>query len=165
MANKASVSENGGLVDIKKLDSLALNDPFELETRMGRSGAAIRNPFNTNVSTGNLQRDNMLLIKHHYDIGKKDSIVTDSGTYKIFYPRFRVEHILKYQQQLAHFFDNSVDSIRYRTYFNYTTRNGQPFQFKDSWNIFTNEFSLVTFPDKNNQSQFLKAGIGLQNIK
>ncbi|MFN3299594.1 MAG: putative porin [Sediminibacterium sp.] len=165
IANKASVSENGGLVDVTKLDSLALNDPFELETRMGRSGAAIRNPFNTNVSTGNLQKDNMLLIKHHFDIGKKDSIVTDSVTYKIFYPRFRIEHVFKLQHQLSNFFDNNVDSNRYKTYFNYTTRNAQAFQFKDSWNMLTNEFSLITFPDKNNQSQFLKAGIGVQNIK
>lgn len=31
---------------LKIRDSLALNDPYELETRLGRSGAAIRNPFN-----------------------------------------------------------------------------------------------------------------------
>lgn len=104
ISNKSSVSENGGLVDVKKLDSLALNDPYELETRLGRSGAAIRNPFNTSVSTGHLQKDNMLLIRHHYDLGKKDSLVTDSATYKIFYPRFRIEHTLKYQQQLGQFF-------------------------------------------------------------
>ena len=113
ISNKSSVSENGGLVDVKKLDSLALNDPYELETRLGRSGAAIRNPFNTNVSTGHLQKDNMLLIRHHYDLGKKDSLVTDTATYKIFYPRFRIEHTLKYQQQLGQFFDNNVDSLRY----------------------------------------------------
>ncbi|WP_084799838.1 putative porin [Sediminibacterium salmoneum] len=164
ISNKSSVSENGGLVDVKKLDSLALNDPFELETRLGRSGAAIRNPFNTNVSTGHLQRDNMLLIRHHYDLGKKDSLVTDSATYKIFYPRFRIEHTLKYQQQLGQFFDNNVDSLRYLNYFNYITRNGQNFQFKDSWKILTNEFALISFPDKSNQSQFLKAAIALQQI-
>ncbi|BDQ11023.1 putative porin [Sediminibacterium sp. TEGAF015] len=164
ISNKSSVSENGGLVDVKKLDSLALNDPYELETRLGRSGAAIRNPFNTSVSTGHLQKDNMLLIRHHYDLGKKDSLVTDSATYKIFYPRFRIEHTLKYQQQLGQFFDNNVDSLRYVNYFNYRTRNGQSFQFKDSWKILTNEFALISFPDKSNQSQFLKAAIAIQQI-
>jgi hypothetical protein len=164
ISNKSSVSENGGLVDVKKLDSLALNDPYELETRLGRSGAAIRNPFNTNVSTGHLQKDNMLLIRHHYDLGKKDSLVTDTATYKIFYPRFRIEHTLKYQQQLGQFFDNNVDSLRYLNYFNYRTRNGQYFQFKDSWKILTNEFALISFPDKSNQSQFIKAAIALQQI-
>lgn len=164
ISNKSSVSENGGLVDVNKLDSLALNDPYELETRLGRSGAAIRNPFNTSVSTGHLQKDNMLLIRHHYDLGKKDSLVTDSATFKIFYPRFRIEHTLKYQQQLGQFFDNNVDSLRYVNYFNYRTRNGQSFQFKDSWKILTNEFALISFPDKSNQSQFLKAAIAIQQI-
>lgn len=165
LSNKASSSENGGLVDKSKLDSLALNDPYELETRMGRVGAAIRNPFNTGVTTGNIQKESVFLFRHHLDFGKKDSIVTDSVTYKIFYPRFRVEHTFRFGSQSANFLDLNVDSVRYASYFNYTTPAGKGINFKDSWSTIQNEFSLITFPDKNNQSQFFKAGIALQNLK
>ncbi len=165
LSNKAASSENGGLVDIKKLDSLALNNPYELETRMGKVGAANSNPFNTTVTTGNIYRETDFLYRHHYDFGKKDSIVTDSVTYKIFYPRFRIEHDLKITQQEYQFFDTNVDSLRYRTFFNYTANTGVNFKYNDKWSNIQNVFSLMTFPDKNNQSQFFKASIALQNLK
>lgn len=165
LSNKAASSENGGLVDIKKLDSLALNNPFELETRMGKVGAANSNPFNTTVTTGNIYRETDFLYRHHFDFGKRDSIVTDSVTYKIFYPRFRIEHDLKITQQDFQFFDNNVDSLRYKTYFNFTTLPSVNLKYNDKWSNIQNVFSLITFPDKNNQSQFFKASIALQNLK
>lgn len=166
LSNKTASSENGGLVNTKQLDSLALNDPFELETRMGRTGAAFRNPFNTRVTTGILQKENTLLIRHHYDFGQKDSVVKDTTTFQIFYPRFRIEHTLKFSQMLYQFNDNNVDSTKYLNFFNYQViGNGIPFQFKDSWRSIQNEFSMVTFPDKNNQRQFIKAGIGHQSLQ
>ncbi|MES2005785.1 MAG: putative porin [Bacteroidota bacterium] len=165
ISNKSASSENGGLQDIKKLDSLALNDPYELETRLGKAGAAGRNPFNTGVNTGNIYKNSTLLYRHHYDIGTRDSLVTDSVTYKLFFPRLRFEHTFKLVSSSYNFIDNFVDSARYATYFNYATRNNVPISFKDSWNEFNNEFSVISFPDKNNLSQFLKAGIAVQNIK
>ncbi len=165
ISNKAASSENGGLVNIKQLDSLALNNPYELETRMGKVGAANSNPFNTTVTTGNIYRETDFLYRHHYDFGKKDSIVTDSITYKIFYPRFRIEHDLKITQQEFQFFDNNVDAGRYKTYFNYTAVTGVNISNRDKWSNIQNVFSLMTFPDKNNQSQFFKASIALQNLK
>ena len=165
ISNKAASSENGGLQDITKLDSLALNDPYELETRLGKAGAAGRNPFNTAVNTGNIYKNSTFLYKHHYDIGTKDSIVTDSVTYKIFYPRLRVEHIFRYAGYSYNFFDNFADSTRYKDYFNYNTNNVATLNFKDAWSDLTNEFNLISFPQKNNQSQFVKAGIALQNLK
>lgn len=165
LSNKAVSSENGGLVNVKSLDSLALNNPYELETRMGKAGASSNNPFNTAVSTGNIYKETDFLYRHHFDFGKKDSIVTDSITYKIFYPRFRIEHNLRYTQQSFNFFDNNVDSARYKTYFNFTAKTGVNLAYKDSWSNFQNEFSLITFPDKNNQSQFFKASIAIQNLK
>ena len=167
LTNKAAVSENGGLVNKLQIDSLALNDPYELETRLGRAGAAFRNPFNTGITTGNIYKESNFLYSHHYDFGQKDSIVTDSVTIHIFYPRFRVEHTLRTGSQSFRFFDQAVDSIRYQRYFNYTAKSGsgQLIQFADSWSDFQNEISLISFPDKNNQSQFFKTGITLQNIK
>ncbi len=163
-SNKTASSENGGLQDIAKLDSLALNDPYELETRIGRAGTAGRNPFNTKVSTGNIYKAATVLLRHHFDIGTKDSLVTDSVTYKLFYPRLRIEHTLRFTQSSYNYFDNFVDTTRYKDYFNYTTTLDS-LSFKDAWRDFTNEFSLISFPEKKNLSQFLKAGIALQNLK
>ncbi len=163
-SNKTASSENGGLQDIAKLDSLALNDPYELETRIGRAGTAGRNPFNTKVSTGNIYKAATVLLRHHFDIGTKDSLVTDSVTYKLFYPRLRIEHTLRLTQSSYNYFDNFVDTTRYKDYFNYTTTLDS-LSFKDAWRDLTNEFSLISFPEKKNLSQFLKAGIALQNLK
>ena len=163
ITNKSASSENGGLQDKNKLDSLALNDPFELETRLGKPGTAVRNPFNTTVNTGNLYKNSTVLFRHHYDIGPTDSLVTDSVTIKLFYPRFRIEHTLRYTASSYQFFDNFVDTAQYHQYFNYFPSR-DTLSFKDAWKDLTNEFSLISFPDKNNQSQFLKAGIALQNL-
>mgnify|MGYP003898699415 CR=1 FL=1 len=74
LSNKNASSENGGLQNPNKLDSLSLNDPYELETRLGKSAAASRNPFNTSVSTGNIytssQLDHHQLCFDHLPIGK-----------------------------------------------------------------------------------------------
>ena len=72
---------------------------------------------------------------------------------------------MRYTQQSFNFFDNNVDSARYKTYFNFTAKTGVNLAYKDSWSNFQNEFSLITFPDKNNQSQFFKASIAIQNLK
>jgi len=167
ISNKSASSENGGLQDAKKLDSLALNDPYELETRLGIAGTAVRNPFNTTVNTGNIYKQSTLFLRHHIDFGPKDSLVTDSVTYKLFYPRVRLEHSFTLTGSSYNFFDNNIDSVnsaRYLDYFNYVNKSDS-IRFKDSWNDMTNEFSLISFPQKTNQSQFLKASIALQNLK
>ncbi|MBI2283201.1 MAG: hypothetical protein HYU71_05790 [Bacteroidetes bacterium] len=165
ISNKSASSENGGLQDVSKLDSLALNDPYELETRMGRAGAAGRNPFNTAVNTGNIYKNSTFLYRHHYDIGSRDSLVTDSVTYQLFYPRLRIEHTFRYTGSNFNFLDKFVDSGHYQKYFNYTTPQKVPLSFRDAWSDLNNEFSLISFPDKNNLAQFLKAGIAVQNLK
>lgn len=169
LSNKTAASENGGLRDAKQLDSLSasLNDPYSLETRLGRAGAASRNPFNTIVNTGNTYNNTSFLYKHHYDLGQKDSTVTDSMVYRFFYPRIRIEHALKLETSSYSFADNAADSSRYALYFNYkipNNSNGDTLLNRDKWTEINNEFSLISFPQKNNQSQFLKTGIALQNL-
>ena len=165
ISNKNSSSENGGLQDVKQLDSLALNDPFELNTRLGATALASRNPFNTSVYTGNTYTDNTILYRHQYDFGQKDSLVTDSVTYKLFYARLRIQHTISLKSSSYTFSDVYPDSTNYQTYFNKTITSGDTVRYRDAWSNLLNEFSIVSFPEKNNQSQFLKAGIALQNLK
>jgi hypothetical protein len=163
ISNKSASSENGGLQDVKKLDSLSLNDPYELETRLGRAGALSRNPFNTTVNTGNIYKESSVLFRHHFDIGTRDSLVTDSVTIQLFYPRLRVEHTFRYASNSYQFLDLFPDSARYKQYFNHQFAQ-DTVSYKDAWKNMINEFALVSFPDKNNQGQFLKAGIALQTL-
>lgn len=163
LSNKSASSENGGLQSNSKLDSLSLNDPYELETRMGQAGVAGRNPFNTAVRTGNIYKNNTFLYRHHYDIGTRDSLVTDSVTYQLFYPRLRLEHELQIHSEQYQFLDQSVDPARYLQYFNYVPTNNDTIGFHDKWSMISNSFSVISFPDKNNLSQFLKLGITLEN--
>ena len=166
ISNKNSSSENGGLRNVKQLDSLALNDPFEVDTRLGSNLISTRNPFNTSVYTGNMYKDNTLMYRHQYDFGQKDSLVTDSVTYKLFYARFRLQHTISLKSSNYTFSDIYPDSASYQTYFNKTIpSSGDTVKYKDAWSNVTNEFSIISFPEKNNQSQFLKAGIALQNLK
>jgi hypothetical protein len=170
ISNKSASSENGGLVDPSKLDSLKLGDPYELETRLGAGDNRTSNPFgttaNTSVSTGNVYTDNTLMFRHHYDFGKRDSLVTDSMTIQLFYPRLRIEHTLRYTASAYDFHDLAPDTARYRLFFNIPpSQFTDTVYFKDAWKDLTNEFSLISFPQKENQSQFFKTGIALQNLK
>lgn len=155
--NKLRSSDNGGLQDAGKLDSLSLNDPFELFTRLGNNAQSSRNFFSTNISTGTEYDENIFLFRQYYDIGQKDSLVVDSTTYQLFYPRLRFQHTISFQTQKFIFSDiNPVDS-NYTTYFNYLI-NSPTIKFQDNWQNFVNDFSIITYPQKNNFNQFLKLG-------
>ncbi len=161
--NQTASSENGGLVNAARLDSLALNNPYELETRLGVSSASFRNPFNTNISTGSIYKDNTLLWKQSYDLGQKDSLVKDTITTYLFYPRLRFQNEIKYQQLEYLFQDGEPNAANYSAYFNFPKTIESAIKFRDQWNILSNEFSLISYPQKNNSNQFVQVGAGLSN--
>mgnify|MGYP000857443369 FL=1 len=167
LSNKHISSENGGLIDAKMLDSLAFSNPFQLDTRIGASGAFSQNPFNTNISTGNRYKNSTIFLRQYYDLGKVDSIYNseDSVYNKIFYSRVRLQHNLNISSFNYEFIDNNVSTTKYANYFGLNLFNNNNLQFQNKWNIVTNELNAVTFPDKNNQAQFLKFGAAIQNIK
>ncbi|MFY7898531.1 MAG: putative porin, partial [Chitinophagaceae bacterium] len=164
LSNKHASSENGGLQNKSDLDSLALNNPYELDTRLGIATAFRSNPFATTINTGNTYRENTILYRHQYDLGQRDSIVTDSVTYQIFYPRFRLQHTLQISGNEYEFLDVVPDSTLYKRYFNFD-KTADTTRFKEKWSRVSNEFSLISFPDKNNQSQYVKLGAVLQNLQ
>ena len=169
IVNKNSSSENGGLDSLQKLKRLSLNDPFEVETRLGNVANTYRNPFNTTVNTGNLYNQTLFVFRHHYDIGQKDSLrVNDSTLIRYFYPRLSVQHTLTVEGNTNNFVDNQIDSFSYYSYKNnYHLKLGTlgAISFKDHWNMTGNELSIVTYPDKKNISQYLKLGASFQSFK
>ena len=164
LLNKSASSENGGIVNSNLIDSLSLNNPYELETRLGISGASFRNPFNTNIATGSTYKEQNFVWKQTYDIGQKDSVVKDTVTTYLFYPRLRFQNEIKYQTNQFSFADANPLALNYEQYFNYKLPVGDAMLFQDQWKRFTNEFSLVSFPEKTNPNQFLQVGLGYQQL-
>ena len=158
--NKAASSENGGLIKPSLLDSLSLNNPYELETRLGVSGAAFRNPFNTSIATGSTYKNNTYLWRQTYDFGQKDSIVKDTVVIHLFYPRLRLQNEIKIESNQFLFEDKAPNATSYLQYFNYVLPTSSSIKFLDNWNKFSNDFSLISYPQKNNANQFLQIGSG-----
>ena len=162
--NKTASSENGGLVNANLLDSLALNDPYELDTRLGVSGASFRNPFNTKISTGTSYKQNTLVWKNTYDFGQKDSLVKDTVTTHFFYPRLRLQNEIKLLTNEYSFGDVNPSPNNYLQYFGAVIPNNDTIKFTDNWKVFTNEFSIISYPDKMNSNQFLQLGSGYMQM-
>ncbi len=168
LKNKSRVAENGGLVADSFLNKTGLNDPFTIPTRLPGVGRTTRDFFNTSVSTGNLYDESIFMYRHHYDLGQKDSlIINDSTTVRLFYPRFRFQHTFKYAKNGYEFRDVISDSgsiNNYKNYFGYKI-GLDSFFLRDQWNEVNNDFSIISFPEKNNANQFLKLGTSVQNLK
>jgi hypothetical protein len=158
--NTTASSENGGLKNAALLDSLSLNDPFELDTRLGVSGASFRNPFNTSIATGTTYNKNTYAWKQTYDFGQKDSIVKDTIVTHLFYPRLRLQNEIKLQSSQFGFQDANPNAANYLQYFGVKYDSTATLKFVDNWKIFSNEFSLISFPEKMNSNQFLQVGAG-----
>jgi Putative porin len=164
-ANKIGASENGGVKSNRFLDSLpSFGDRLNIPTNLGGSSSLGGTAFFSNtIATGNNYNVTQWLLRQHYDLGKKDSIVTDSNVVYLFYPRFRLQHTLQYSRYLYDYYDGSVDTAGYRLLYNLS---GLPSKFgiRDFWQVLDNEMALYSFPDIKNQQQFLKAAVGFQNL-
>ncbi|HEX4957885.1 MAG TPA: putative porin [Lacibacter sp.] len=164
-AAKLKASENGGIKSNRFLDSLpAFGDRVNIPTNLGGAsslgGVAF---FNNTVTTGNNYNVTQWLFRQHYDVGKKDSVVTDSNVVYLFYPRFRLQHTLQYSRYFYEYYDGAVDTAGYRLLYNVTNLPSK-FGIRDFWQILDNEMALYSFPDIKNQQQFLKAAAGFQNL-
>lgn len=162
--NRLRSSENGGVKDPKKLDSLSLNNTFEADTRLGGNTLTYRAIFSSEIGTGTTYFDTRFLMRQTYDLGQKDSIVNDSDVVRLFYPRIRFQHTLSFEHTKYKFQDQNPESDLYRLYYNYAVTK-DTILFEDKWQQLTNDFSIISFPEKNNLNQFFKAGAGLENIK
>ncbi|HVE61351.1 MAG TPA: putative porin, partial [Chitinophagaceae bacterium] len=95
LGNKLRAGENGGIKnDIDYLNITQFTERFSVPTKIGAPQPFTRNFFGTNIRTGNKYNEFNFLLRQQYDIGQKDSIVTDSTIIPLFYPRLRFEHTL-----------------------------------------------------------------------
>ena len=164
--NKLEASENGGMQDTTNfLNNINYKDRFNIPTQLGGDGAFGTDFFSTKITTGNKYKERTVLLRQQYDLGKKDSIVTDSTVVPLFYPRLRFEHTFQYNQQKYLFQDDVADSMYYKKKYDTALKSTiDTFMVQDSWKEIMNDFSIYQFPDAKNLQQFIKVGIMLQNI-
>lgn len=163
-ANKLMSGENGGIRnDLPYLDSSSFNERSTIPTKLGQTQSATSNNFFANdVATGTKYTNASFLMRQQYDIGQKDSIVTDSSVIPLFYPRLRLEHTIDYKTYNYRFFDQFPDSAYYAFYYNIDTP--RYYYSRDAWKDLSNDFSIYQFPDSKNSQQFFKAGATFQYL-
>lgn len=178
VANKLEASENGGLQNPSDLDSPHFSNQQTLPVELGNGLLAnTGNPFAAAISTGTKYSTTTFLFRQQYDLGQKDSIVTDTTVIPLFYPRFRMEHTFTYTTSTYQFFDDSLATSSYGLNSAYYSKYGlgyvgQPqigvgviadtFHRIDNWHVLANDFSLYSFPDAKNPQQFFKLGATLE---
>lgn len=166
LGNDLKASENGGIKD----DRDYMNDPiyknrFNIPTNIGGDTEYETDFFNTSIGTGNKYNEFTILLRQQYDLGKKDSIVTDSTVIPLFYPRLRFEHTFQYSRKKYTFEDFVGDSVYYKDNFAITLPDqNDSIYFKDDWKEMINDFSIYQFPDAKNIHQFIRLGAALQNL-
>lgn len=167
LRNKLQSSENGGMKDTENfIDNVAIyKNRFNIPTQLGGDGSFETDFFSTTITTGNKYNESTVLLRQQYDMGKKDSIVTDSTVVPLFYPRLRFEHTFQFNQKKYLFQDNVADSFYYEKYYDTALRYAiDTFMVKENWKEIINDFSIYQYPDAKNLNQFIKLGVLLQNI-
>lgn len=175
LANNIKAGESGGiLANQNYLDDVNYQRSRQIiPTHIGGTASAAARPFSSVVNTGRIEKELTVFLRQQYDLGKKDSIVTDSTVIPLFYPRLRFEHSFRYTKSSYTFQDpytsaNSLDSVYYDSLYaiKIKNKNGQDtVYFQDRWQEISNDFSVYQYPDAKNLQQYIKLGAELQLIK
>lgn len=173
LGNKQIAAENGGITDLASLSNPDMKRRFTVPVNLGNnSSLSTFMVFNSGISVGNRYNNFEVLLRQHYDLGKKDSIqINDSTKEYLYYPRIRFQHTATYQQMAYKFIDNfnnyasaEGDSLFFSRNYNLTINpNAISLYFLDKWELFSNDFIIRQFPEMKNQSQFIEAGIRFEN--
>ncbi|MBM3414936.1 MAG: hypothetical protein FJY20_00535 [Bacteroidetes bacterium] len=166
LGNKMLASENGGIIDTANiLDDPIYKERFNIRTYLGGDNPFTSDFFGSRINTGNRNNEFTVLLRQQYDLGKKDSIVTDSTVIPLFYPRLRFEHTFRFDKNKYVFQDYVADSAYYKKYYDTALRKPlDSLVLIEKWRIITNDFSIYQYPDARNLHQFIKLGLTVQNI-
>lgn len=173
-ANALQSEESGGIMtDQDYLENPIYDDRFNIPTKIGGDKQFGTNFFNSNLNTGNRYSDLSLSLRQQYDLGRKDSIVSDSTVIPLFFPRLRFEHKFSFNSYKFRFIDYRnaqigyvPDSAYYQDNYDITLGAGDDsIKLEERWRELRNDFSIYTFPDVTNTQQFLRLGAMIQHLK
>lgn len=167
--NNMSAGESGGILSDKYLTDPTYDRRFTIPTYLGGSPAQLGGAFNNSFNTGRKERENVFYLRQQYDLGRKDSLVTDSTVIPLFYPRIRFEHSLRiarydyaYKDIPSSSTSNTPDSTYYDSLYHINLHPGDSVVLEDRWREISNDFSIYQFPDAKNLQQYIKLGAELQ---
>ncbi|MEO5996162.1 MAG: putative porin [Chitinophagaceae bacterium] len=169
--NKIQSAENGGILgDQDYLDDVkSYANRLLVPVQLGNNVGSTASVFSSTINTGTKYKNFTFMWRHQYDLGRKDSIVTDSTVIPLFYPKFRLEHTFRTTSYTYSFVDlaeasQNADSGFYRRNYGFL-QNPTMLTVQDKWNELVNDVSIYQFPDEKNAQQFIKVGGSLQNLK
>jgi hypothetical protein len=167
LGNTVKNSENGGIVNDSLLSVKEFEKRFTIPVNLGGDQPLQPNPFKSSVATGNVYKEFTFFLRQSYDIGKNDSIaINDTTTEFLFYPKLRFQHTFTYNTDSYQFKDVVADSVLYSKWYDTTLKKlTDTLIVMDHWEVVTNDFTLLQFPDTKNLAQFLSAGARLENMK
>jgi hypothetical protein len=170
LGNKLQSGESGGIKndqDYLNDQSNAYTERSNIPTALGADNPGSTNFFTTSIPTGTFYTNATYLMRQQYDLGQKDSIVTDSSVIPLFYPRLRLEHTIALNTYNYRFRDTYYGDTTYYDSL-YTIKRdttSDTFFTRDYWKELINDFSFYTFPDAKNAQQFFKAGASFQSLQ
>jgi hypothetical protein len=170
-SNKIQSADNGGILgDQDYLNNVKVyNNRLLVPVNLGNNVGSTVNVFSSTINTGTKYKNFTFMYRQQYDLGKKDSIVTDSTVIPLFYPKLRLEHTFRTSSYTYKYVDFAAstqdpDSGFYRRNYGFL-QNPDTLQLQDKWNEIVNDLSVYQFPDEKNAQQFIKVGGSLQNLK
>lgn len=167
LGSNIRASQNGGIVNDSQLVDKNRKQRFAVDVNLGDINGYRPNPFVTTVKTGNIYKDFSFYLRQSYDIGKKDSVaINDSTTEYLFYPKLRFQHSFTYNKYSYRYLDVEADSTLYENWFSiHLPDANDTVMINEKWQVLSNDFSLLQFPDTKNTAEFFLAGATIQNIK
>lgn len=167
LSNTMQANENGGiLTDQDYLSNVTTyKERSAIPVNLGNYVRPETSFLNSKLNTGNRQGNTTLFLRQQYDLGQKDSVVTDSTVQRLFYPRLRLEYNLKYTTYNFRYYDLDPSDSFYIQHYHFLARPANGFTLEEKWQDLVNDFSIYSFPDAKNPQQYLKAGIAFENIK
>ena len=167
VSNKLQSAESGGIDTSQDyLNDNVYKDRFNIPTQLGGDPQFGRDFFSSAITTGTKYTETVYLMRQQYDFGKKDSLISDSTIYYLFYPKLRFEHTLTIEKNKYLFQDFEGDSLYYKKTYDTSLRfRYDTFELREYWSAVNNDFSIYQFPETKNQHQFIKLGLTVQNIK
>ncbi len=168
VSNKLHSGENGGIKFNEDLEDPQYDDRRTIPVHLGGESPSSIGFFSTPIATQSNFKESSWLLRQQYDWGSGDSVRVNDTTIRYeYHPVLRIEHTLRLSHLNAGFSDTiaSYDPQYYYNHYGLDTLNTHKILASQDWKILSNDLSLIQFPSKKNQAQFLKLGAAYKHIK